>query len=86
MLIKQQPITSQKPVSREYCRMAKGVLKEDRFVLPPQCNGPEVLSSSTVKARLIPEILFENSNFNNSSISLAVCPPRAKNIPVTSSS
>ena len=51
------------------------------------CNGPELLSSVTDKAKLFAEILDENSDVDDSGISVLGCSFRfnlkLKNIPVT---
>ena len=83
MPTKQNSLSLPKNLALTNMNMAGGVLKKDRFALPPQCNGPELLSSAPLIVKLIPEILSENSNFDNSGI---VCPLRVNNIPVPSSS
>ena len=57
--------------------MANSVLNKGKSAIPPLCNGPEVLSSASDKVKMFPEIFSENSNLDDSSVSLPVFPSRA---------
>ena len=76
MLIKQEPITSQKLGSRNFWRIAKSVLNKGKSAIPPLFNGPEVFSSASEKAKLFAEKFSMNSNLDESGISLPVFPSR----------
>ena len=77
-----ESITSQKLGCWNSCRIAKSATTA-------VCNGPELLYSVTDKAKLFAEILDENSDVDDSSISVLGCYFRfnlkLKNIPVTPS-
>ena len=45
--------------------------------MPPLFNGPEALSSASVKAKLFAQNFSKNSNLDDSGISLPVFPFRA---------
>ena len=82
-----ESITSQKPGSRDFRRIADNVLNKGKSAIPPLFNGPEVLSSASDKAKLFAENLSKNSNLDDSGISLIVFPSRTNlilhNISVT---
>ena len=64
-------ITSQKLGSRDFWRIANGVLNKGKSGVPPLFNGPEVLSFASDKAKLFAENFSKNSN-DDSGISLRV--------------
>ena len=69
-------ITSQKLDSRDFWRIANSVLNKGKSAIPPLFNGPEVLSSASDKAKLFAKNFSENSNLDDSGISLPVFPSR----------
>ena len=69
-------ITSQKLGSRDLWRIANSVLNKGKSVIPPLFNGPEVLSTASDKAKLFVKNFSENSNLDDSGISLPVFPSR----------
>ena len=82
-----ESITSQKLGSRDFWRIANSVLNKSKSAIPPLFNGPEVLSSTSDKAKLFAENFSKNSNLDDSGISLPVFPSRTNlklhNISVT---
>ena len=82
-----ESITSQKLGSRDFWRIANSVLTKGKSAIPPQFNGPEVLSSASDKAKLFAKNFSKNSNLDDSGISLPVFPSRTNlklhNISVT---
>ena len=56
--------------SRDFWRIANSVLNKGKSAIPPLFNGPEVLSSSSDKAKLFAENFYKNSNLDGSGISL----------------
>ena len=80
-------ITSQKPGSRDFWRIANSVLNKGKSAIPPLFNGSEVLSSASDKAKLFAENFSLNSNLDDSGVSLPVFPSRTNlklyNISVT---
>ena len=82
-----ESITSQKPGSRDFWRIANSVLSRDKSALPPLFNGPEVLYSASDKAKLFAKNIPKNSNLDDSGISLPVFPSRTnlkmQNISIT---
>ena len=82
-----KPITSQKPASRDFWRIANSVLNKDKSAIPSLFNGPGVLSSASDKAKLLAENFPKNSNPEDLGISLSVFPSRTnlklRNISVT---
>ena len=80
-------ISSQKLGSRDFWRIANSVLNKGKSAIPPLFNSPEVLSSASDKAKLFAENFCENSNLDDSGISLPVFPSRTNlklhNISVT---
>ena len=86
MLIKQESITSQKLASQDFCRIVNSVLNKSKPAIPPLFNDPEVLSSTSDKAKLFVETFSKNSNLDHSGIALPVFPSRTNlklNISVT---
>ena len=71
-----ESITSQKSGSRDFWRIANSVLNKGKSAIPPLFNGPEVLSSTSDKAKLFAENFSKNSNLDDSGISLPVFPSR----------
>ena len=69
-------IFSQKLGSRDFWRIANSVCNNGKSTIPPVCNGPEVLSSGSDKAKLFPEKFSKKSNLDDSGISLPVFPFR----------
>ena len=82
-----ESITSQKPGSRDFWRIANSVLNKDKFAIPPLFNSPKVLSFVSDKAKLLAENFPKNSNLDDSGIPLPVFPSRTNlklnNISVT---
>ena len=82
-----ESITSQKPGSYDFWRIANSVLNKGKSAIPPLFSGPEVLSSASDKVKLFAENFSKKSNLNNSSISLPVFSSRTNlkrhNISVT---
>ena len=82
-----ESITSQKHGSRDFWRIANSVLNKDKSAASPLFSGPEVLSSSSEKAKLFAENFSKNSNLDDSGISLPVFSSRTNlklhNISVT---
>ena len=68
-------------------RIANSVLNKGKSAIPPLFNGPGVLSSASDKAKLFAKNFSENSNLDDSGISLPVFPSRTNlklhNISVT---
>ena len=60
-----ESIASQKLGSRDFCRIANTVLNKGKSAISPLFNSPEVLSSSSHKAKLFAENFFKNSNFGD---------------------
>ena len=71
-----ESITSQKPGSRDFWKIANSVLNKDKSGEPPLFNGPEVLSPASDKAKLFAENICKNSNLDGSFISLSIVPSR----------
>ena len=82
-----ESITSQKLGCWDFWQIASSVLNKGKSSIPPLFNDPEVLSSASDKANLFAENFSNNSNLNDSGISLAVFPSRTNlklhNISVT---
>ena len=78
---------SQKRGSHDFWQIANSVLNKGKSAIPQLFNGPEVLSSASDKAKLFAEMFSENSNIDDSGISLPVFPSRTNlklhNISVT---
>ena len=71
-----ESITSQKLGSRDFWRIANSVLNKGKSTIPPLFNGPEVLSCTSDKAKLLAKNFSKNSNLDGSGISLSVFPSR----------
>ena len=56
-----ESINSQKLVSRDFWRIANSVLNKVKFAITPLFNGPEVLSSTSDKAKLFAKSFSKNS-------------------------
>ena len=75
-MLQKQPITSQKLDSRDFWRITNSVLNKGKSAIPPLFNGPEVLSSTSDKAKLFATNFSKNSNLDDSGISVPVFPSR----------
>ena len=71
-----ESITSQKLGSLDFWRIANTVLNKDKSAISPLFNGLEVLSSASDKAKLFAKYFSNNSNLDDSGISLPVFPSR----------
>ena len=69
-------ITFQKLGSRYFWRIANIVLNKGKSAIRPLFNRPEVLSSTSDKAKLFAENFSLNSNLDDSGVSLPVFPSR----------
>ena len=67
-----ESITYQKLASRDFWRIANSVLNKGKSAIPPLFNSREVLSSASDKAKLFAKNFSENSNHDDSGISLPV--------------
>ena len=77
MLLKQKKfITSQKLRFRDFWRIVNSVLNKGKSTIPPLFNFLEVLSSVSDKAKLFTKTFSENSDLDDSSISLRVFPSK----------
>ena len=65
-------ITSQKLGSRDFWQITNSVLNKGKSAIPNLFIGPKVLSSASDKAILFAENYSENSNLDDSGISLPV--------------
>ena len=63
-------ITSEKTGSQDFKVVANSVLNKGKSTVPPQSNGPEVLSSASDKAKLFAKNFARISNLVDSSSSL----------------
>ena len=70
-------ITSQKVDFQIFWRIANSALNKGKSAIPPLFNGPEMLSSASVKAKLFAESFSKNSNLGDSGISLPTFPSRS---------
>ena len=59
-----------------FWRIANSVLNKGKSAIPPLFNGPEVLSSTSDKAKLFAENFSKNSNLDEPGISLTDFPSR----------
>ena len=75
-MLEKEIITSQKLVSWDFLQIAISIPNKGKSTIPPLFNSLEVLSSSSDKAKLFAENFFENSNLDDSGISLPVFPSR----------
>ena len=76
MLLKQESMTSQKLGSRDFWRIANSVLNKGKSAIPPLSIDPEVLSTASDKAKLFAKNFSQNSNLDDSGISLRFFPSR----------
>ena len=67
-----ESITSQKFGSWDFWQIANSVLNKSKSAISPLFNSPEVLSSTSDKAKLFAESFSKNSNLDDSGISLPV--------------
>ena len=74
MLIKQESITSQKLGSQDFWRIPNSVLNKGKSAIHFLFNDPQVLSSTSDKAKLFPKNISKNSNLDDLGIPLAVLP------------
>ena len=65
-----ESITSQKLHFRDFWQIANSVLNIGKSDIPLLFNGPEVLSSASHKAKLLPRNFSKNSDLDDSGISL----------------
>ena len=73
---KKDSTTSQKRSSQDFWQIANRVLSKGKSAIPTLFNDLEVLSSATDQAKLFAENFSENSNLDDSGISLPVFPSR----------
>ena len=71
-----ESITSQKLGSWDFWRIANSVLNKGKSAIPPLFNGPRGFVSASDKAKLFAENFSENSNLDDSVISLPIFPFR----------
>ena len=71
MLIKQNKLSS-----LNFWQIANSVLNKGRSATTPLLNSPELLSSTSDKAKLFPKKFSKNSNLDGSGISLPALPSR----------
>ena len=80
-------ITLRKLGSQDFWRVPNSVLNKGKSAIPPLLNGLEMLSSASDKAKLFAKNFSENSNLDDSGISLPVFPSRTNlklhSVPVT---
>ena len=69
-------MTSQKVGSWDFWRVTNSVLSKGKSAVTPLFNYVEVLSSASDKAKLIAKSFSNNSNFDDSGISLSAFPSR----------
>ena len=69
-------MTSQKLGSRDFWRVANSVLSKGKSAITPLFNDLEVLSSASDKAKLFAKKFSNNSNFDDSGISVSAFPSR----------
>ena len=69
-------ITFQKLGSRDFWQIANSVLNKGKSAIPPLFNDPDALPSAFGKAKLFAENFSQNSNLDDSGISLPVFPSR----------
>ena len=83
-----EPITSQKLGSRDFWRIANGLLNNGKSAIPILFNGLEVLSSASNKENLLAKNFSKKYNIDYSGISLPVFPSKVNmkmhNISITS--
>ena len=72
MLLKQESITYEKLGSQDFWWIANSVLNKGKSDISPLFNKPEVLSSTSDKAKLFAKSISKNFNIDDSGISLGV--------------
>ena len=65
-----ESIIFQKLCSRDFWRIPNSVLNKGKSAIPPLFNDPEVLPSASYKAKLFAKNFSQNSNLDDSGISL----------------
>ena len=73
---KKESITPQKLGFQDFQQIANSVLNKDKSAVLSLFNGPEVLSSTSNEAKLFTKNYSNNTNLNDSGISLSVFPSR----------
>ena len=71
-----ESIISQKLGCQDFWGIANSALNKGKSAIPPLFNGPEVLSSTSDKAKLFAKNFSKNSNLDDSGISIPVFPSR----------
>ena len=71
-----ESITSQELGSWDFWRIANSIPNKGKSAVPPLFSDPEVSSSASDKAKLFAENFSENSNLDDSVISLPIFPFR----------
>ena len=61
-----ETIFSQRVGSRDFWHIANNVLNRGKSAIPPFCNGPEVLTFASEKAKLFAELFSKSSNLDDS--------------------
>ena len=74
---KKESITPQKLGFQDFCQIPHSVLNKSKSAVPPLLKRPEVLPYASDKTKLFAKIFSENSNFDNSGISLPISTSRA---------
>ena len=69
-----ESVTSQKLSSQDFLQIANSVLNKSKSALPPLFSATQVLFSASDKAKLFARNFSENSNLDDSGISLLVFP------------
>ena len=69
MLLKQESITYEKLGSQDFWWVANSVLNKGKSDISPLFNKPEVLSSTSDKAKLFAKSISKNFNIDDSGIS-----------------
>ena len=81
-------MTFQKLGSCDFWRIGNSVLNKEESAVSPQFNGPEVLSSSSDKAKLFAKNFSKTPNLDDLGISLPAFPSRISlkldNVSITS--
>ena len=76
MLLKQESNTSQKHGSWKFWQITNTVLSKGELTIPPLFKGPRLLCSESDKAKLFMKYFCNNSNVDDSGISLPVFPSK----------
>ena len=69
-----EDINSQELSSQDFWLIAGSVLNKSKSAIAPLFNSPEMLSSASDKVKLFAENFAQNSNLDDSGISLPVFP------------